>query len=579
MSASADEDGTRSKLKRVARACDMCRRKKRRCSGGDPCGHCKKHDFVCTYLDQPFDGQQDPRPSAAYVAALEARLETVEDLLRQARAAKSPGVQLINNAIQRLNNPFPEPHSDDLAFTQIEASFKALSINHPAAQGFQGKSSGGMLVKAAVDLWKKDGTLPSSSPEFDKRNSGRTLQTPLQTRGWGDLAPASSFPDEDLLETLIALYFDNVNAFLPLLHRPTFQAEVTQKLHLRHGGFAKTVLLVCAVAARYSTDPRVSLTNVDVSPAETAGWKWFDQVQLTGHLVHKTPTLHDLQCYCLAAEFLDCTSTPRVTWTLVGFGVRLSQDMGAHRYKKHERRHQFEQELEKRASWILFLFESQISTALGRTFALQSHDFDIQLPILCDDEYWGSADDSSVPLFRQPTQQPSRIDYFVFMLQLNRILSFSCKILYSSNRSKSLIGLGDDQWEEQVVVELDSALNRWFEALPPHLQWNPDSLLEDDIFFDQSAALHCSYYHTRIVIHRPFIPAMRRESNPAVCNHLFDFYYFLFNLLYSISLRSLSVILQRERAVMWRRFNRNVVPTTRSGSARHLCLPQESSCF
>ncbi|KAF7293585.1 Zn(2)-C6 fungal-type domain-containing protein [Mycena indigotica] len=45
--------------------------------------------------------------------------------------------------------------------------------------------------------------------------------------------------------------------------------------------------------------------------------------------------------------------------------------------------------------------------------------------------------------------------------------------------------------------------------------WNPDSLLEDDIFFDQSAALHCSYYHTRIVIHRPFIPAMRRESNPA----------------------------------------------------------------
>ncbi|KAJ7064935.1 fungal-specific transcription factor domain-containing protein [Mycena amicta] len=383
-------------------------------------------------------------------------------MLRKVRQAKSPGVQLVTNAIQRLNSPFPEPHSDDLAFIDVENSFRALSIDHPAAQGFQGKSSGAMLVKAAVDLRKRvnGGAIPLP------------VAFPEPTKTWENLAadavPNYSFPEDDLLSTLITLYFKNVNEFLPTIHRPTFLTAIAQRFHLRHSGFAKTVLLVCAVAARYSSDPRVSLTDVPVSAAETAGWKWFDQVELSGHLVRTNPTLYDLQSYCLAAEFLDCTSSPRTCWTLVGFGMRLSQDMGAHRYKTHKGVISFEQEMEKRASWVLFLFEAQISTALGRTIALQSHDFDIQTPLVVDDEYWGSPEDPSVPLFRQPDHQPSRLAYFVCMLQLNRILSFSCKILYSTNRSKALIGLGDDKWEEQVVVELDSTLNKWFETLPEH---------------------------------------------------------------------------------------------------------------
>jgi hypothetical protein len=109
--------------------------------------------------------------------------------------------------------------------------------------------------------------------------------------------PNYVFPEDDLLTTLISLYFENVNRFLPLLHRPTFEASVGQHFHLTHSGFAKTVLLVCAVGARYSIDPRVSIP--DTPPAETAGWKWYDQVKLSGHLVRTHPTLYDLQSYCV----------------------------------------------------------------------------------------------------------------------------------------------------------------------------------------------------------------------------------------------------------------------------------------
>ncbi|KAJ6472353.1 fungal-specific transcription factor domain-containing protein, partial [Mycena vitilis] len=336
-----------------------------------------------------------------------------------------------------------------------------------------------------------------------------------------------TFPPPPRLAALIDLYFAHVNAFLPLLHRPTFDAALRTGEHHAGGGFAKVLLLVCAVGARYTIwrDAGMATGMGTDEENERAGWEWFTQVQLAGHLVRTHPALCDLQAYCLAAMFLDCTSSPRTCWTLVGFGMRLSQDVGAHRSRGNARVASFEQELEKRAAWVLFLFDAQISTALGRCISLQSHDFDREMPLVVDDAYWDASPASATPtapplLFKQPPGVPSTVAYFNCMLQLNRILSFSCKTLYSTNRSKTLFGLGDDRWEEQIVVELDSALNTWFESVPEHLRWDPDNLIKDDTFFDQAAVLHCTYYHTRIIIHRPFIPAMRRAVFPTVCLNL-----------------------------------------------------------
>ena len=49
-------------------------------------------------------------------------------------------------------------------------------------------------------------------------------------------APHKDFPPPDLLEKLIDLYFKNMNDYLPLLHRPTFEQGVREGLHLRDDG-------------------------------------------------------------------------------------------------------------------------------------------------------------------------------------------------------------------------------------------------------------------------------------------------------------------------------------------------------
>ncbi|KAF8202668.1 fungal-specific transcription factor domain-containing protein [Mycena galopus ATCC 62051] len=486
--------------KRGHRPCDVCRRKKRRCDGGEPCDRCIKHESECTYQQKAM-----PRLAAqgsSYVNSLENRLKTVEGLLRESHMVSSPetpleptpedsqAVGLITRAIRGLSKPFPAPHSEDLTFLEVAASLSSLSLNNQSNRGFQGKSSQAMLIKTAVELRSQTVPAPASRPVAQPPEKLWRMK-PWET---GPSCPNYIFPPEDLALRLVSLYFSNVNIFFPVLNRPIFEQGLASHMHLSEHGFARLLLLVCALGSRYSDDPRV---HPDRSVG-TAGWIWFDQMNLT---VAAQPTLFDLQCYCLAVQFLDRTSGPRTAWTMAGIGIRLAQDIGAHRMKLRKDPISPEEEMEKRAYWTLVVFDAQLCSALGRSIAIQSHDFDLDFPLAVDDEYWEAS--SCNAAFSQPSNKPSMVDYLNCQLNLNRILSFTLKVFYSTSRSRSIIGVTDESWE-MFVMEFDSALNTWRDSVPVHLRWNPGRT-DDDMFFDQSAALWCNYYMTQILVQRPFI--------------------------------------------------------------------------
>ncbi|KAH9855268.1 fungal-specific transcription factor domain-containing protein [Lenzites betulinus] len=90
----ASDLGNRSKLRKVERACDYCRRRKSKCDGPQKkdhiCSSCEANSRTCTYL---VDSK--PRgPSKAYIAALENRSEKVEALLRRLRPEVDLAVEL-----------------------------------------------------------------------------------------------------------------------------------------------------------------------------------------------------------------------------------------------------------------------------------------------------------------------------------------------------------------------------------------------------------------------------------------------------------------------------------------------------
>lgn len=93
-----------------------------------------------------------------------------------------------------------------------------------------------------------------------------------------------------------------------------------------------------------------------------------------------------------------------------------------------------------------------------------------------------------------------------------------------------MLGFIGPRWEQHIVSELDSALNKWIDAVPDHrestrlfpdlpsafhtdfrdliVRWDPNR--EIGCFLSQSSALYAVYYHVQIIVHRPFISSSRK---------------------------------------------------------------------
>ncbi|KAJ7471632.1 fungal-specific transcription factor domain-containing protein [Mycena galericulata] len=501
MSTSVESGGQIPATKRKGRACTICRRRKKRCDGGERCGRCLAHDFVCTYAEPAALRNQDSAQNSDldddYIENLRARLEAAETTLRQTSPQWGPSV---TDHIHWLTKPSSPPHPDDSEFNDIAESFRALSLEGPPPDpGFHGKSSAAMLVRAAVSA----------------KSGGQPRQLYRGATPWA-LKPSEvhpsvvhyAFPETNLMAALVSLYFSDVNMFVPLLHRPTFLESISEGLHMHHSGFAATVLLVCAVGSLCGPGTDAS----DISE-EGRGWEWYNQIALSGHTLRQQPTLYDLQAYCLAAEFLSWTSTPRYCWSIIGFGMRVAHDIGAHREKNRTSPTTIENELANRACWTLIFLDSEQSAILGRASYLDPHETDIRLPTECDDEYWGEAGPG-----RQPLEAPSTITFFSALLDLYRIFNFIIRAFHSTTIYRLRVSMGD---VTGAVVQLESTLDKWLSHIPAHLAWNPDRV--DTVFGRQSAALHCYFYYTRIMLHRPYLPAMRPTTQtglPAqeICN-------------------------------------------------------------
>ncbi|KAF5342022.1 hypothetical protein D9611_002055 [Ephemerocybe angulata] len=525
------------KKRRIQRACDICRRKKIRCDGvqmpGNRCSNCIAYSFDCSYIE----AAKKRGPPKGYVESLETRLEKLEKLLRRL----CPDDNLLRELDSTLDHPNPGAssnsvfsagrtaaavalakgsqgmaaledavvHEEDNAHLILADNLKQLSLD-PVDYRFFGKSSGAMLIQTAIEL-KNEYT----GSDHDIRKTQDVLGTkreefwsphPWERNTSKHKNVNYTFPEPDLVTALIDIYFQHVNLYLPLLHRPTFEKLVADGCHYENDSFASTLLLVCAIGARFSDDPRVLLDGEPSS--HSAGWKWFEQVQMVKKSLLAPPSLYDLQFYCLSVQFLQGSSAPQSCWTMVGIGIRLAQDVGAHRRKSRGGVITAEDELWKRAFWMLVCMDRMVSAALGRPCAIQDEDFDLEMPIECDDEYWDHPDPEQ--RWKQPPGKPSLITAFILYLKLNQVLAFSLRTIYSINKSKILLGFVGQQWEQHIVAELDSALNKWVDSVPDHLRWDPNR--EDFNFFNQSVVLYAAYYHIQILIHRPFIPSLSKPS-------------------------------------------------------------------
>ncbi|KAJ7147907.1 fungal-specific transcription factor domain-containing protein [Mycena crocata] len=380
---------------------------------------------------------------------------------------------------------------DDAGIDSLTERMNAFSWDLTKNRFF-GQSSVYSLAETAI----------SAKEEFTGRPAVPEWQRPeyCATRPWElmvDDKPQYTFPDGDLITSLVELYFSNVHPTLPLLHRPSFERSVKEDLHLRDHQFGALLLAVLALASRYSDDPRVFFPGANSTLS--SGWSFFVQVQVISKSWREIPSLHEFQLYCLASLYMHGSSVPQGVFLYLGLGIRFIQDRGEHRRKRGSKP-TVEGELWNRAFWCLLTLDIIICASFGRPSATHVEEYDVDPPLEVDEEYWENPDPEQA--FKQPPGKPSLITYFVHHIRLCELLDSTVRRLYASDKTKQLMGWVGNEWEQRAVCTLDSVLNDFLDSLPDHLHWDPD---RTGVFLDQSAMLHITYYQLQITIHRPYI--------------------------------------------------------------------------
>ncbi|KAK0183806.1 hypothetical protein F5146DRAFT_1229357 [Armillaria mellea] len=305
--ASQSED----KKRRLPRACDMCKRKKIRCDSdqmpGKRCTNCVTFNLQCTHVE----AMNSLGSAKGYVQTLEGRLDKMEELFKN----RVPGFDLDaelreeseggSSALQVRRGDQDQDVarlSENWGFVVLLSFCSGLHLLPSIVQrrqlyfGREGATSNELLIRRREQFWNRQSRYPMRV---------------------NDTVPVYVFPDPDLMPILVTLYFDHYNSYLPLLHRPTFEKAMADGEHWTDHLYAGTLLLVCALGARYSNDPRIFSTQPGGSEA---GWRYFEQLTSfqTALQDRTTTTLYELQIHCLSVLYLQAVGlweTVAINWS------------------------------------------------------------------------------------------------------------------------------------------------------------------------------------------------------------------------------------------------------------------------
>ncbi|KAJ6502088.1 hypothetical protein C8R45DRAFT_1209713 [Mycena sanguinolenta] len=513
----ASEDGP--KKQRSKGACDICRRQKIRCDRASMpnqrCSNCVAFNSECiTYTSQvmekgPRRKRTNVQPGTSSIDSprMETARSVVDGLLRQtytapqdseallqllldvSRYARSLEQELDKSRHAQSSQPstafLPAP---DVAGVIADIQNLPEHLTILADDRISAKNSSIMFVKTAMNWARLQSTPNVCAPRFTRP----MYWTALPWEICPEPAVTQTFPPPDLLRNLVDIYFDQINIFSFILHRPTFEQSLADGLHLRNSDFGATVLAVCALGGRNSSDKRVILPSEQGELG--AGWEWFRQIRrpFSGPAI-KNASLYEVQLCCLYLLFQQTGSDPGSTWSLCGMGILQARDVGTHLLVADGTSFTIEAESLRRCCFHLSIFNSISNACFGRPRVDVPGEY--ESPTACDDEYWEHPDPTMN--FKQPAGKPALSEFFTAYIALMKIFTFSWWTSANYTGMRPL--------EPETVAELDARLNQWATEIPEHLLWNPYQ--QNSVFFEQSVVLYASYYHVQILAHRPFLQA------------------------------------------------------------------------
>ncbi|KAI9284826.1 fungal-specific transcription factor domain-containing protein [Umbelopsis sp. AD052] len=353
-----------AKRKRLTQACDVCRRKKIKCDGAKPaCANCVRMKQECSYL--PSNKKRGPRQG--YIELLEKRLDKMEKMLQ--------------------NNP-GDTSPEDISPTDFDAP-----LFQPTKSHRQFSTDSEDQAKPLVN-GRTHGSLDQSPVPSPTSPSSRLSQfSPIMSHSSNSLTSRSNnaedggLPSSDVIEHLVAVYFEHLYPMMPILH-PKFFME-----RIRNKKCPEVLLLsVMALSARFSTR-----SDILENPPWLSGEKYASRARKIINNIFDYPSLSSAQALLLLGIYeYGCSRGPR-SWMLLGMALRMCTELGMHKESLHESDFSapltedewVDKESRRRLFWQIYIIDILACANSGRPRSIGEQDCQLLLP--SDDGCWSNS--------------------------------------------------------------------------------------------------------------------------------------------------------------------------------------------
>ncbi|KAI0600444.1 fungal-specific transcription factor domain-containing protein [Biscogniauxia sp. FL1348] len=529
------DDANEAKRRRIARACDMCRKKKIKCDGKLPaCTHCINYKTDCVFTQ--VEKKRSPPKGAKYIEGLENRLGRMESLLRlagllgeddestdlatlekrlaekneQSRRASTgvssspaspsqatPGQSdsgaqgsSASSDLTKDGSPQPEGKKNE-EVSALSEMMCSLVTNTSGETRYIGSSSGFSIFSPKGIQWVNDRTGDTS---FQRMISDVSLDD-HKWHAWkpeifADLFHRPIFrplPPKPEALSLLKDFFENFNCMFPLFHQPTFMHLLERQYSsdpYEGSGWWASLNCVFAIAHRLRV-----MSNLVPQEEDEKAWAYMkNAIGVFPELTMRNTDLLSVQALLGMALFMQGTPNPQPSSLLIAAAIRLSHSIGLHKRGSGFNLNPQEIEQRKRVFWIAYMLDKDLCLRSGRPAAQDDDDMNVELPDADPADHIGN-----IPL----ANGKGKMNLFRVMCELSVIESKVYKRLYSTKATK----LSDGELL-QTISELDKELETWKDNIDIDYRPEHEINASHTPLILHIAMLHFSYYNTLTTIHR-----------------------------------------------------------------------------
>lgn len=518
------------KRRRVTRACDVCRRKKVKCDGKQPCIHCTVYSYRCAYEEPNVRNRRNPgiptpsdvnadfashhRPPAPDFASGFLMLpgtiphdrldigESQASVLSAALAASnSEALQALQVLLPRIN--VRGGHLDTHKLSKI--------VNY-----LRSKNAGIASLGDITDLYL-DGPSPLTPPViFDPPSVSSNEGNPVGREIRLVLPPKATALQ------LIYTTWNKACVLFRFYHRPSLLEEVEFLYSMdpvnytgRQQKFLPFLYLILACGLLFS---RLNELSKDNDSLEDDGFNYFLEARKLIDITN-VGDISQIQTIVMMIMYLQCLARLSTCYLYIGIAMRSALKEGLHRnlliFQSLKRRlDPIEIDTRKRLFFTIYKMDIYINSLLGLPRSVHEDEFDQEMPEELDDENI-TRDALNYDAQNGRISSSACANHHT---KLMMVMSHVVRDLYpikvrGLSEKKNRLGV------HERVTKLEMELKTWLTNLPAELK--PSDPSDDNSgsgvpekFVLANCYLHLAFLNCQIMLYRPFIHYISNEQTP-----------------------------------------------------------------